>query len=78
MRDTTGAPLTGSTVAVTRAIDSATSFTSVGTATEKASGCYHITLSSSDTAGTSVILRFSGTGGSGSPADGGLTLIFEP
>jgi hypothetical protein len=78
MRDTTGAPLTGSTVAVTRAIDSATSFTSVGTATEKASGWYHITLSSSDTAGTSVALRFSGTGGSGSPADGGLTLIFEP
>jgi hypothetical protein len=78
MRDSTGAPLTGSTVTVSRAIDTATTFTSVGAATEKASGWYHIALGSGDTNGTCVALRFSGSGGSGTPADGGMTLVFEP
>jgi hypothetical protein len=78
MRDSSGAPLTGSSVSVSRAIDTATSFTAVGTATEKGNGWYHIALGTSDTNGTSVALRFSGSGGSGTPADGGMTLVFEP
>jgi hypothetical protein len=78
MRDTTGAPLTGSTVTVSRAIDTATSFTTVGTATEKASGHYHIALANSDVNGDCIALRMSGSGGSGTPADNAITLIMEP
>lgn len=78
MRDTTGAALTGSTVTVYRAIDGATSFSTVGVATEKASGFYHIALSGSDVTGTSIALIMTGSGGSGTPTANAVTLIMEP
>lgn len=78
MVDTTGAPLTGSTVTVYRAIDGATSWTSIGTATEKANGFYHIALGTSDTNGTWISFRMVGSGGSGTPVDGAMTLATEP
>ncbi len=77
MRDTTGAPLTGSTVTVTGSKDGA-AFASLGSATEISSGWYKYALSSGDTNCTALALRFSGSGGSGTPADGGMTLVFEP
>lgn len=78
MVDTAGAPLTGSTVSVSRCIDSATTFTSVGTATELSAGWYHISLATGDMNGTVIALRMTGSGGSGTPADQGITLITEP
>jgi hypothetical protein len=78
MRDTTSAPLTGSTVTVSYAHDVATSFTTVGTATEKANGFYHVSLSASQMNAATVLLRFSGSGGSGTPADNGMTLYTDP
>lgn len=78
MVDSTSAPLTGSTVSVSRCIDSATTFTSVGTATELSAGWYHIDLASGDMNGTVIALRMTGSGGSGTPADQGITLITEP
>ena len=79
MKDDTGAPLTGSTVTVTRSLDGAAfGATTAGTATEISSGWYQIDLSASDTNGDTVALRFTGSGGSGTPADGGVTIITEP
>jgi hypothetical protein len=80
MRDTTGAPLTGSTVTVTYAHGTATSFsaTSAGTATEAASGFYFITLTSGEMNAATVQLRMAGSGGSGTPADNGMTLFTDP
>lgn len=78
MRDTNGAPLTGSTVSVYRAIDGATSFTLVGTATEKSAGWYHIALANGDVNGTSIALRMTGSSGSGTPVDNAMTLVMEP
>jgi hypothetical protein len=77
MRDTTGAPLTGSTVSVTGSKDGA-AFAALGTATEIANGWYKYSLSSSDTNCNVLALRFTGSGGSGTPADGGEKIGFEP
>lgn len=78
MRDTTGAPLTGSTVTVSFSHDGGTSFTTVGTATEKANGFYHISLNASQMNAATVLLRMTGSGGSGTPADNGMTLFTDP
>ena len=78
MKDDTGAPLTGSTVTVYRSLDGALSFTSVGTATEMASGWYQIDLAAGDTNGDTIALRMVGSGGSGTPADNGVTIVTEP
>ncbi len=78
MRDSTGAPLTGATVTVSRSIDSATSFTTIGTATEKTSGWYHIAYLAADVNGGAIALRFAGTGGSGTPVDNAITVFTDP
>lgn len=77
MRDNAGGPLTGSTVSVIASKDGA-AFSTLGTATEIASGWYKYTFSTSDTNCDMLALRFSGSGGSGTPADGGMTIGFEP
>lgn len=78
MRDTTGAPLTGSTVTVSFSHDAGTSFTTIGSATEKANGFYHISLNASQMNAPTVLLRFTGSGGSGAPADNGMLLFTDP
>lgn len=77
MRDSAGAPLTGSTVSVIASKDGA-AFATLGTATEISSGWYFYALGTSDTNCNMLALRFSGSGGSGTPADGGMTIGFEP
>lgn len=77
MRDDAGGPLTGSTVSVIASKDGA-AFSTLGTATEIASGWYKYTFSTSDTNCDMLALRLSGSGGSGTPADGGMTIGFEP
>ncbi len=77
MKDTTGAPLTGSTVTVTYSHDGG-SFTSVGSATEIASGFYYIDLSGTIMNNEQVMLRMSGSGGSGTPADNAALLLTDP
>lgn len=77
MKDTSGAPLTGSTVTVTYSHDGG-SFTSVGSATEIASGFYYIDLSNTIMNNEQVMLRMSGSGGSGTPADNAVLLLTDP
>jgi hypothetical protein len=77
MKTTTGAPLTGSTVTVTYSHDGG-SFTSVGSATEIASGFYYIDLSTTIMNNEQVMLRMSGSGGSGTPADNAALLLTDP
>jgi hypothetical protein len=67
-------PATGLTVAVSRQIDSATTFTSVGTATETANGGYHIDLASGDMNGTVILLKCTASGAD----DLFITLTTEP
>lgn len=79
MRDTTGAPLTGSTVTVTYAHGTATTFSSTSNSvTEKASGFYHITLTAAEMNSHTIQLRMTGSGGSGTPADNGMTIYTDP
>jgi hypothetical protein len=67
-------PATGLTVSVTRSLDGAGSFTSVGTATEMANGWYQIDLSAGDMNGDTVALKMTATGAD----DLGITLLTEP
>lgn len=78
MRDTTGAPLTGSTVTVSFSHDAGASFTTIGSATEKANGFYHVSLNAAQMNAATVLLRMTGSGGSGTPADNGMTLFTDP
>lgn len=78
MQDDTGAPLTGSTVTVYYRRDSETSFTSLGTATEAASGHYFIASGTTSANADTVSFRHVGSGGSGTPVDGAATYIMEP
>ncbi len=78
MRDTTGAPWTGGTVAVSRAIDGADTFTSVGAAAEKTNGGWDIDLGTADTNGIAVMYMAVGTGGSGTATPAMWVLGFEP
>lgn len=67
-------PATGLTVAVTRALDGAGTFTSVGTATAMANGWYQIDLSAADMNGDTVALKMTASGAD----DLGITLLTEP
>lgn len=67
-------PATGLTVSVTRSLDGAGSFTSVGTATEMANGWYQIDLAAGDMNGDTVALKMTATGAD----DLGITLLTEP
>lgn len=59
---TTDLPATGKTVTVSRAIDGATSFTTIGTATEMSGGGYEIDLAASDMNGATILLKASAAG----------------
>jgi hypothetical protein len=67
-------PATGLTVAVTRSLDGAGTFTSVGSATEMANGWYQIDLAAGDMNGDTVALKMTASGAD----DLGITLLTEP
>lgn len=74
MVDSSGAPLTGLTVAGQRGIDGAAFGSTTNSPTEVSNGWYKINLAAADVNGTVIALRFS----AGGAADTDLTLFTQP